>query len=231
MYLLGYNVQAGEGLRNLWYGSLPILSIIYIKDYFKKRKKVIFRTRFLEILDSFPDATACFTDVCKTHNRADCAYSIGDNTFTFRHRNSASTNHRSTGYFWLLPPPPLHSSWSPQTPYPPCPQPPTYTRHTPSFPESTHSYHQIPGHVEILGNEKVDKKAKEPTIYPRMPVPLFPSKSNLTRYAPNIITSNWTLSWKNQRDTNQLATFKPHPFEWPSSNQHSQRLEILYLPD
>jgi len=31
----------------------------------------------------------------------------------------------------------------------------------------------------------------------------------------------------NQKSTNELANFKPHPFEWPSSNQLSRQHEII----
>jgi len=57
----------------------------------KSTNPIIFRTRFLEILDSFPDTTLCLTDGSKTHNRAGYAYTTGDDKFAPRHRNSSST--------------------------------------------------------------------------------------------------------------------------------------------
>ena len=51
----------------------------------------------------------------------------------------------------------------------------------------------------ILGNEKVDKKTKETTLYPLIPVRLLSTKSDLTRYARNIITTHWARVLKNPK--------------------------------
>ena len=49
-----------------------------------------YRSHFLEILDTFPNTTLCFTDGSKTPNGAAYAFSIGEHTFARRHRNPAS---------------------------------------------------------------------------------------------------------------------------------------------
>jgi len=56
----------------------------------KTTNATIYRTHFLEILNSFANAVLCFTDGSKSKNKVGFAYSIRDKTFSFRHRNSAS---------------------------------------------------------------------------------------------------------------------------------------------
>ena len=50
----------------------------------------IYHAHFLEILDSFPDAIPCFTDVTKIGDRIGFAFSIGNNIFSYHHRNFVS---------------------------------------------------------------------------------------------------------------------------------------------
>jgi len=50
----------------------------------------VYRSLFLEILNSFPGAILCFTDESKIGDRTGFAYSISNQIFASRHRNSAS---------------------------------------------------------------------------------------------------------------------------------------------
>ena len=53
-------------------------------------QKSVYRSLFLEILNSFASAILCFTDGSKIGYRIGLAYSIIDHIFASRHRNSAS---------------------------------------------------------------------------------------------------------------------------------------------
>jgi len=46
----------------------------------------IYRSHLLEIVNASPDTTLCFTDGSKIGNRIGFAYSIGNQTFSYRHR-------------------------------------------------------------------------------------------------------------------------------------------------
>jgi len=84
----------------------------------------------------------------------------------------------------------------------------------------------ISSHIGILGNEKVDQAAKEASHYPRIPFD-YSQRKPTSLHNHKIIVSHWSKNWKDQKSTNKLASFKPHPFEWPSSNQPSQQHEII----
>jgi len=75
----------------------------------------ICRPHFLEIINDFPDTTLCFTTGSKISNRIGFAYSIGDPTFSYHHRASASilsaelqTNFQCLEHILALPIPPSH---------------------------------------------------------------------------------------------------------------------------
>ena len=50
----------------------------------------VYRSIFSEILHSFPDAIPCFTDGSRMSERSGFVFSIGNQTFAYRHRNSAT---------------------------------------------------------------------------------------------------------------------------------------------
>ena len=73
-----------------WAIPVPEINMNLLALPRKTTNATIYRTHFLEILNSFPKAVPCFTDGSKFKKRVGFAYSIGDETFSLRHRNCAS---------------------------------------------------------------------------------------------------------------------------------------------
>jgi len=64
----------------------PPNTILKLCEFSKKTTNAsVYRTHFLKILNSFPDATLRFTDGSKIENRTGFAYSINNKTFSYRH--------------------------------------------------------------------------------------------------------------------------------------------------
>ena len=55
-----------------------------------EKEPPLYHAHFLEILDFLPDAIPCLTDGSKIDNRTGFEFSIGNNIFSYRHRNFVS---------------------------------------------------------------------------------------------------------------------------------------------
>jgi len=73
-----------------WFMTPPNIVFKLCKYLKNSTIATVYRSLFLEILNSFPDAILCFTDGSKIGDRTGFAYSISDQIFASRHRNSAS---------------------------------------------------------------------------------------------------------------------------------------------
>jgi len=203
----------------------------------------VYRIHFLEILNSFPDATLCFTDGSKIGNRTGFAYSINNKTFSYRYRNSASfltfdfrlsfqclepilSLPYSTPHTFLIASDSLTAQTTISNNH--SPHPTASRMHTLlttcSLLSQSVTFIWVPSNRRIPGNEIVDSTAKAPTILPRINSRILSTKSDLTLF--DSTSPNTGFNCQNQTPSNKRARIKPLPFSWPSSHQTLRWHEI-----
>jgi len=78
--------------------------------------------------------------------------------------------------------------------------------------------------MAVLGNERVDKATSHLNyVSPQ----LLPTKTDLTLFIMQVITTHWYEHSRNQSPNDILARIKPYPIPWTSSNQPFRHHEII----
>jgi len=191
----------------------------------KSTSPITYRDRFQSLIINHPNSNICYTDGSKTNNRTGLAYSINNNLYSKRHRNSASgiTTELQAIYLTLqhiLSNPPLliqptiiSDSLAALT---------TIANTNSGHPlvfrihlllntcaknNSPTSFVWVPSHVEIPRNERVDKATKAASSLQCINPLLHPTKTDLSLFIRQLINNKWQEQWSNQQ-LNHLAKIK-----------------------
>jgi len=73
-----------------WIATEPSINLQLIELPKKSTSPITYRDRFRSLIINHPNSNICYTDGSKTNNRTGLAYSINNNLYSKRHRNSAS---------------------------------------------------------------------------------------------------------------------------------------------
>jgi len=73
-----------------WIAIKPSIDLQSTKLPKKSTSPITYRDRFQSLIINYPNSKICYTDGSKTNNRTGITYSIFNNLFSKRHRNSAS---------------------------------------------------------------------------------------------------------------------------------------------
>jgi len=213
----------------------------------KTTNTTIYRTHFLEILYSFPKAVLCFTNGSKFKNKVGFSYSLGDRTFSLRHRNSTSILSAELQAIFqcleiILSLPLSHSRSFPicsdslsslsaifntSSTHPLVNRIHTLVLTLTSIPVRI-TFVWVPSHRGIRGNENIDAATKSAAHLPRIQPYILPTKSDHTLSIHHKISEFWTSHWQSQKSSNKLATLEPFPIPWTSTHQPHQRHEICF---
>jgi len=168
----------------------------------------IYRSHFLKLVNAFPDATLHFIDCSKIGNRVGFAYSIGEQTFSYRHRTSSlilsaelQAIFQCLEHILSLPIPPsctfliasdslsaLTAVANVHSTHPLVTRIRTMFNPLPSA-SLTVSFVWVLSHRGIPGNENVDSAAKDATTLPRINPRILPTKADLALFIRRQITN------------------------------------------
>jgi len=213
-----------------WALLAPKVILNLLKFPKKSTDSSVYRTHFLDILNSLPNAVPCFTD-----GSVGFSYSINDKIIRLRHHNSASIlNAELQAIFQCLEDilflshSHSHSFLICSDSLPPCQPSPIHRQPTHSSVVSIHALLSTLDSISITITliQKIDAVAKSAVQLPRIHAHILPRKSDLTLFIRHRITDLWTSHWQNQKTINKLAMLKPLLWPWDSSHQPHRRHEI-----
>ena len=191
----------------------------------KNTSPFAYKVPFQNILNNLPNTTIYYTDGSKTQKRAGFALSIKGKIFLKRHRNSLSVFTTELQAIYLCLEPILSNLQLLDQPAPIVSDPlaavttisdtgsshPLVSRILVQLSSFSISFIWIPSYMSILGNEGVDKAAKATSFLHYVSPQLLPTKTDLTRFKRQLITTHWYEHWRNQSPKNTLDLIKPSP--------------------